>query len=154
MERIPAPPTFAKMVDAQRIIHEYEICQHLKEAFDSHWDQVSTTLKPVIERGRSIARATYEDAVRFATSTDDYFATFFKDYDAILSPSAAGEAPRIGPTTGDPIFCTLWTLAGLPAVSIPLLISANGLPIGVQLIGAKEEDGRPDAHGEVGCSRQ
>lgn len=142
VERIPAPPTFAKMVDAQRIIHEYEICLHLKEAFDAHWDQVSATLKPVIERGRSIARETYEDAVRFATSSDDYFAAFFKDYDAILSPSAAGEAPKIGPTTGDPIFCTLWTLAGLPAVSMPLLVGANGLPIGVQLIGAKEQDGR------------
>lgn len=142
VDRIPAPPAFTGLVEAQRIIHEYEICQHLKETFDDHWDQISATLKPVIEHGRSISKAAYEDALRFAADADEFFAVFFNDYDAILSPSAAGEAPKIGPTTGDPIFCTLWTLAGLPAVSLPLLVGANGLPIGVQLIGAVEQDDR------------
>ncbi|MBT7999920.1 MAG: amidase, partial [Planktomarina temperata] len=43
---------------------------------------------------------------------------------------------------GDPIFCTLWTLAGLPCVSLPLLVGDNNLPIGVQLIGPIEKDDR------------
>jgi Asp-tRNA(Asn)/Glu-tRNA(Gln) amidotransferase A subunit family amidase len=64
------------------------------------------------------------------------------DYDAIIAPSAAGEAPKFGNGTGDPIFCTLWTLAGLPCVSLPLLVGETGLPIGVQLIGPAEKDYR------------
>ena len=67
---------------------------------------------------------------------------FFLDYDAVIAPSAAGEAPKLGDGTGDPIFCTLWTLAGLPCVSLPLLVGDNGLPIGVQLIGPPEKDDR------------
>ncbi|WP_346907559.1 amidase [uncultured Roseibium sp.] len=142
VERIPAPPAFAGLVEVQRVIHEYEISQLLKDTFDTHWDKISATLKPVIERGRSIPAAVYEDALSVAEAADGFFAAFFKDYDAILSPSAAGEAPKMGPSTGDPIFCTIWTLGGLPAVSMPLLVGENGLPIGVQLIGAVEQDDR------------
>ncbi|WP_346899946.1 amidase [uncultured Roseibium sp.] len=142
VERIPAPPAFAGLVEVQRIIHEYEISQLLKDTFDTHWDKISATLKPVIERGRAITATVYEDARSTAEAADGFFSAFFKDYDAILSPSAAGEAPKIGPSTGDPIFCTIWTLGGLPAVSMPLLVGENGLPIGVQLIGAVEQDDR------------
>ncbi len=142
VERIPAPPAFADLVEVQRIIHEYEICQLLQDTFDNHWDRISATLKPVIERGRAITTSAYEDALSVAEAADGFFTAFFKDYDAILSPSAAGEAPKMGPSTGDPIFCTLWTLGGLPAVSMPLLVGENGLPIGVHLIGAVEQDDR------------
>jgi Asp-tRNA(Asn)/Glu-tRNA(Gln) amidotransferase A subunit family amidase len=44
--------------------------------------------------------------------------------------------------TGDPIFCALWTLCGMPSVSVPLLRGANGLPLGVQLVGARHGDAR------------
>jgi Asp-tRNA(Asn)/Glu-tRNA(Gln) amidotransferase A subunit family amidase len=142
IERIPAPPAFGGLVEVQRIIHEYEICRHLKDTFADHWDQVSDTLKPIIERARAISDETYAEAIKLAAAADDYFNSFFKDYDAILTPSAVGEAPKIGPTTGDPVFCTLWTLAGLPAITMPLLVGEHGLPIGVQLVGGAEEDDR------------
>ena len=64
-----------------------------------------------------------------------------KDYDAILTPSSPGVAPK-GMATGNPAFNTLWTLAGLPAVSLPLLKGEGGMPIGVQLVGACGDDAR------------
>ncbi len=63
-------------------------------------------------------------------------------YDAILTPSAAGQAPRDLSVTGDPAFCTLWTLLGMPAITLPLLRGADGMPIGVQLVGERGHDGR------------
>ena len=62
-------------------------------------------------------------------------------YDAILTPSAPGEAP-VGNATGNPIFCTVWTLLGAPSISLPLLRGNNGLPIGAQLVGQRGADGR------------
>ena len=53
-----------------------------------------------------------------------------------------GTAPRGLASTGDPAFCTLWTLCGVPAVSLPLMKGANGLPIGVQLVGPRDWDAR------------
>jgi Asp-tRNA(Asn)/Glu-tRNA(Gln) amidotransferase A subunit family amidase len=63
-------------------------------------------------------------------------------YDAILTPSAPGAAPRGLASTGDPVFCSLWTLSGLPSLNLPIMRSANGLPLGVQLVGRRHFDGR------------
>ncbi|WP_300035064.1 amidase [uncultured Roseobacter sp.] len=142
VERMEPANQMGELVAVQARIHEYEICQHLKETFDAHWEDLSDTLKPVLERGRQIGQAEYEDALAVKSSAESFFADFFTEFDAIIAPAAAGEAPEFGNGTGDPIFCTLWTLAGLPTVTLPLLVGDNGLPVGVQIVGAAEKDDR------------
>jgi len=142
VERFPTAPQLDALIAVQATIHEYEFCQHLAEVVNAHWDEISPTLQPVIERGRQISKGQYEDALAVKASAEAFFADHFNDFDAILAPSATGEAPLIGGSTGDPIFCTIWTLAGLPSVSLPVLVGETGLPVGVQLIGAAEEDDR------------
>jgi Asp-tRNA(Asn)/Glu-tRNA(Gln) amidotransferase A subunit family amidase len=66
----------------------------------------------------------------------------FDHFDAILTPAALGTAPLGLDATGDPVMCTLWTFTGQPAVSLPLLHGADGLPIGVQLVGRHDDDAR------------
>jgi len=70
------------------------------------------------------------------------FEQIFDRYDAILTPAARGQAPAGLDTTGDPIFCSLWTFVGLPAVNLPLLRGSTDLPIGVQMIGERNGDAR------------
>jgi Asp-tRNA(Asn)/Glu-tRNA(Gln) amidotransferase A subunit family amidase len=65
----------------------------------------------------------------------------FARCDAIVTPAATGTAPTID-STGDPTFCTLWTLCGMPALTLPLMNGANGLPLGVQLVGRRGDDAR------------
>jgi Asp-tRNA(Asn)/Glu-tRNA(Gln) amidotransferase A subunit family amidase len=65
----------------------------------------------------------------------------FDEYDAILTPAAPGEAPAAA-TTGNPVFCTIWTYLGTPAVTLPLLQSERGLPLGVQLVARRGNDAR------------
>ena len=73
----------------------------------------------------------------------DGMAEIFEQFaDAIITLSARGAAPHGHASTGDPVFCSLWTLTGLPAVNVPVLNDADGLPIGVQLIGARGRDER------------
>ena len=55
--------------------------------------------------------------------------------DALLTPSTHTPAPRDLTTTGDPIFQSPWTSAGMPTVTIPSGLSHLGLPLGVQLEG-------------------
>lgn len=143
VERLPAPPGFGDLIETQRIIHEYEICRHLAETFEAHWDKVSDSLRPVIERARQIPDAEYEKALGRMRAAEEFFAGVFENFDAILGPSALGEAPLISSGgTGDPVCSTIWTLAGLPCLSLPLLVGETGLPIGVQLIGTPEKDDR------------
>ena len=143
VERIEAPPFFGDLIETQRTIHEYEICQHMAETFDKHWDHVSSTLQPVIKHGQAISKDEYDNAIGVMGEVDAFFEEFFMDFDAILAPSSTGVAPlRSEGHTGDPVFSTIWTLAGLPCLTLPLLTSSAGLPIGVQLIGGQEEDDR------------
>jgi Asp-tRNA(Asn)/Glu-tRNA(Gln) amidotransferase A subunit family amidase len=67
---------------------------------------------------------------------------FYTRYDALLTPAAAGTAPEGLDSTGDPAFCTIWTLCGMPALNLPLMRGENGLPIGVQLVGPRDGDAR------------
>lgn len=146
VERVPVSENMAGLIEVHRVIHEYEICHHLENVFAEHWDLVSPSLKPIVERGRTISDAHYDEALEMMASAAGFFVEFFRDYDAVVAPSAMGEAPELGPDysggTGDPVFCTIWTLCGLPSVNLPLLVGGNGLPIGGQLIGAVEEDDR------------
>jgi len=142
VERFPVSDTLAALIDVHITIHEYEFCRHLAQVIDTHWDLLSDTLQPIITRGRAISADQYEDAMAVRTSAEDFFAKHFLDFDAILAPSATGEAPLLADGTGDPVFCRIASLAGLPSLTLPLLVGNNGLPIGVQLIGAIEEDDR------------
>lgn len=142
VERLPVSATLTGLVDVHITIHEYEFCQHLAQVIDAHWDQLSDSLQPIVTRGRAITKTQYEDALAVKASADEFFAKHFNDFDAILAPSATGEAPLLAEGTGDPVFCRIASLAGLPSLSLPLLVGATGLPVGVQLIGALEEDDR------------
>ena len=62
-------------------------------------------------------------------------------YAAILTLSSPGPAPEGLGSTGNAIFNGLWTLLGVPCVTLPLL-TVGGMPCGVQLIGLKRDEGR------------
>jgi Asp-tRNA(Asn)/Glu-tRNA(Gln) amidotransferase A subunit family amidase len=115
--------------------------------FETHW----VLEKPDLESG-STAYST-ADAVnawrnrflnaaqgRCGTLASEW--TLVQEYDAILTPSASGEAPIGLDNTGDPSFCTIWTFCGVPALNIPVFQGENGMPIGTQLVGAKNDDAR------------
>ncbi|MFQ5535055.1 MAG: Asp-tRNA(Asn)/Glu-tRNA(Gln) amidotransferase subunit GatA [Sphingomonadales bacterium] len=70
------------------------------------------------------------------------FRAVFGEVDAILTPTAPSEAFAFGEKSGDPIamylndvFTVPASLAGLPGISVPAGLSANGLPLGLQVLG-------------------
>jgi Asp-tRNA(Asn)/Glu-tRNA(Gln) amidotransferase A subunit family amidase len=104
---------------------------------------LSEQLRAQIEGGREVRAAEYLDALgRIKLVNDSFIELFEQRYDAILTPAAPSAAPRGLANTGDPSFCTLWTLCGMPALSLPLLQSSSGMPLGVQLVGPRYGDAR------------
>ena len=89
-----------------------------------------------------------KDSAKFSTEAQEIWLKLRALFDHAgtnqvrVAPSAVGQAPLFSQGTGDPIFSTLWTLAGLPCITLPLLVGKNGLPVGVQLIGPIEKDDR------------
>ncbi len=142
VDRLPPHEKLTALVGVHRTIQDYEIL-HRHEAFlAENRDRLSPQLREALERARKIPADAYEEALQVKASAEAFFGGFFKDYDAIIAPAATGEAPPFEDGTGDPVFCTLWSLCGLPAVNLPLLVGENDLPVGVQLIGGAEEDDR------------
>jgi Asp-tRNA(Asn)/Glu-tRNA(Gln) amidotransferase A subunit family amidase len=116
---------------------------HNLGAFVDKGGEVSKQFRDLVAEGRKVTATEYLAAKRDARRYADGMATIFEQLsDAILTLSARGVAPQGIETTGDPLFCTLWTLTGLPSLNLPLLASADGLPIGVQLVGAHGRDER------------
>jgi Asp-tRNA(Asn)/Glu-tRNA(Gln) amidotransferase A subunit family amidase len=105
-------------------------------------DLMTGKLRSFIEEGHAVTAVDYLAACRLALRLRASLAGLFQEFHAILTPAAPGEAPVGLESTGDPTFCTIWTLTGLPAISLPLLQGANGMPIGVQLVGEWRDDAR------------
>src|SRR5204862_2992731 len=82
----------------------------------------------------------YRDAKSFAAGVRRRLDDVFAGYDALLAPSASGEAPLGLGSTGDASFCVIWTTAHVPSVTLPLFTGPNGLPVGVQLVASRNND--------------
>jgi len=129
--------------ELHRTIMEAEMAANLEREWDKGRDRLSEQLRALLERGRNVRAIDYQRALsRIAPIHESFVELFEQRYDAILTPAATGAAPRGLSSTGDPVFCTLWTLCGMPAISLPLLQSANELPLGVQLVGPRDGDAR------------
>jgi Asp-tRNA(Asn)/Glu-tRNA(Gln) amidotransferase A subunit family amidase len=125
-----------------RIVMEVEMAHNRHRDYEQGAALLSPVLRALIERGRAYPAIDYTQALAGAAQLNALLDEVFDEYDAILTPAAPGEAPRGLDSTGNPVFCTLWTYLGTPAVTLPLLQGANGLPIGVQLIGRRGNDAR------------
>lgn len=121
---------------AHGVIGPYEAYRALAFEYDRHRDQLSPTLREQLDLGAGISADAYDSARRTATRARRAFATLMAaDADVILTPSAAGAAPHGFKSTGTPTFNRLWTLLGAPCLNVPGLMDANGLPLGVQIVG-------------------
>ena len=139
---IELPGRFADAWPAHRTIMAADMAKNLGPAAERGGKEKSSEiLRNFLAEGRGIQPERYRAAVEEAEGLSAMFDEQFKDFEGILTPAAIGVAPSIE-TTGDPMFCTLWTLLGVPAISLPLLRGDGGLPLGVQLVGCKGEDER------------
>ena len=132
---------FDQAVRIHRIIMLTEAARVSRKVRAQHRDRLSDYLNAALDEGEAIPDADYRDAMKLRTQLQHALASFFdRGYSAIITPPAPGEAPATLDNTGDPRFCTLWSLTGAPAITIPTGKGPNGLPLGLQLIGAAEEE--------------
>lgn len=139
---VDLPQAALGALDLHRTIMEADMAASLATEYERGRDQLSAPLRAQLERGRTVTAYAYQEALARVPLLNDGFSELFERCDAILTPAAAGTAPKGLETTGDPAFCTLWTLCGMPALTLPLMQGANGLPLGVQLVGQRNCDAR------------
>jgi Asp-tRNA(Asn)/Glu-tRNA(Gln) amidotransferase A subunit family amidase len=142
VEEVDLVSTAAEAWDWHKTIMEADMAANLEREWQGR-DKLSPQLRGLMERGRETKAVDYQRALRGIPQIVDSFDEMFMErYDAVLTPPAAGSAPKGLASTADPAFCTLWTLCGMPAISLPLMHDSSGLPIGVQLVGRRNFDAR------------
>jgi len=130
---------FAEAHEIHRNIMYFEAARELQALQARHRPRLSAVLNQLIDAGLAIPAAVYEAAMARRTLLQQALADFLAT-DAVITPPAAGEAPATLDHTGSPAFCTIWSLVGVPAVTIPVGRGPAGLPLGLQLIGGHGQD--------------
>ena len=105
-------------------------------------DRLSDSLREQLERGREVTALDYQQALARIPTLNDGLRGAVPTLRRDAHAGRAGHGARGLESTGDPAFCTLWTLCGMPALSLPLMSGENGLPLGVQLVGPRGDDAR------------
>lgn len=105
-------------------------------------DQLSPEMRDAMEKGRAIPARDYLAALDWPDIFYAAFTEILARADAMLVPAAPGPAPEGLGSTGSAIFNGVFTLCGMPAVTIPIFTAGNGLPMGAQLVGRRGDDAR------------
>ena len=138
----PRPP--ALLEDAPgilRVIMLYEGARAVLPKIARRPELVSDFAREQLGIGQRMSDHDYRDAMRQHDQLVAAFADWAAPYDAILTPPTTGEAPT-PETTGDPRFCSRWSLTGAPAITIPTGLGPSRLPLGLQLVAAPGDDDR------------
>jgi len=136
------PPLFNDAHQTHRRIMSYEAARYFDQVTPSQRLKLSVVLSKFIDEGNRVSIMQYENAKSLCIEMQQQLTHFLDSYDAIITPPANGEAPLTLENTGDPHFCTIWTLCGVPAISIPTGHSPNGLPLGLQIISKQTKDSK------------
>jgi Asp-tRNA(Asn)/Glu-tRNA(Gln) amidotransferase A subunit family amidase len=125
-----------------RTIQFHECARNLVPLQDRERARLSAQLNAAVDEGRGIAAADYHAAIDARRRAIADFTQWLDGYDAIITPATPSAAPAGLTSTGDPSCCTLWSLLGFPAISIPVAVNSDGLPIGLQIASPAGRDNR------------
>lgn len=142
VEEVDLAPVYDEIFAWHRLVMDVEIAKNLADDFKKGGEHISESLRAINQRGQAAMGVDYSLALDRQGLFCRGFEDMFEDFDVILTPAAPGEAPVGLDSTGNPAFSTLWTFAGMPSVTLPLLQGESGLPLGVQLVAEKGDDGR------------
>ena len=142
VEDVDLPRGLEDGLEVYNRLQQFEGARCLGPDCESHPDLLSVDARALHGLGMAVEAGRYREAVRrfhgWRAAVDEAFAGF----DAVLTPSASGEAPRGLRFTGDIAFNYLWTALHVPAVTIPAFTGPQGLPIGAQLVAPRHADDR------------
>jgi Asp-tRNA(Asn)/Glu-tRNA(Gln) amidotransferase A subunit family amidase len=125
-----------------RRINDYEFSRGLTWERQHHWNLLSELQRDKLAGWLNVSYEQYREAEAALEQCRRDLTDAMKDVDLLLTPSALGEAPKGLSSTGDTSFNILSTWTYTPCVTLPVFTGPSGLPVGIQLIGHRNQDHR------------
>ncbi|MDE3077661.1 MAG: amidase, partial [Chloroflexota bacterium] len=141
VREVSLPSGLDTALAAQHIIMRCEVAEihaHLMARERQHY---APRFRSSVEVGSLIPGAAYVHALRLRRRFRDQVEALMEGVDVLLAPTATNVAPDPS-TTGDASLQTIWTMLGLPTISLPSGLTEERLPLAIQLVGRRLEDNR------------
>lgn len=127
--------------------HELIVQAEFTSALETQERQISKKppkrIADMIKAGSKITAQDYLRVLNAIEMVSSSFDEFFDRFDCILTPSSLGFAPLKSEAANPASLAnSLWAVTGMPTISLPILQSSTGLPLGVQLTGKQFDDAR------------
>lgn len=138
----PLDGIFGDAAAARERINLAEMAKNFHHYEGRGAEQLSDKMRAALHAGNQIPARDYLSALDMPGILHAGLEEVFERCDVILTPAATGAAPADLTSTGSAIFNGLWTLCGNPCITLPVFDNSQGMPMGVQLVGRRHQDGR------------
>jgi amidase len=137
LPEVALPADFDALTAAQQTVQQVETAQSLARDLPGLGEELAAFVRAGLQvDAESYARARH-DIARIGWECREVLGRV----DALLTPSTTGPPPP-RPQAGDPVFCRAWTAIGAPCVAVPVAVTAERLPAGLQVVSAPGADDR------------
>src|SRR5271166_3368436 len=133
-------PSVAAIAAAHPIVMNNESGRALGWELANTREQISEGLRERLEFGLAQSEAAVAEAHAVFDRAQREFPACMEGLDALVTPSAPGQAPAGLEWTGDPAFNLIWTSLHVPCVTVPAGAGPDGLPLGIQIVTRIGED--------------
>ncbi len=138
---VELPGEFDTILSRHRLIMAKEASVLHRRRFEATPEDYPPRIAELIAEGLRIDESTYQQKIARLSESRGASSALFAGCDLIVTPAALGPAPDLS-TTGDPAFNSPWSYLGLPTVSMPVALSEDGMPMGVQMVGPGGSESR------------
>jgi len=143
VREVRLPREFEAGIPAQRTVLAAEAATFHQRWFEQRPDDYGPKLRSLVEEGMRVPATEYIRARQVRRALRRSMAALFEEVDVLATPTTPAPAPKGLESTGDPSFNGPFTFVGFPSVTVPVELSEEGLPLGVQLVA------RPFAEGTL-----
>ncbi len=134
------PSVYGEVHDLHETIYRRAVAYYFGLEWGTHAELFSAIMQDMINSGLATPPKAYLAAIERQHEFQRRFDADCKNYDVLICPSTADEAP-VGLDGRDlPDHCLIWTFVGAPVISVPVLAGSSGLPVGMQVVARRFDD--------------
>jgi Asp-tRNA(Asn)/Glu-tRNA(Gln) amidotransferase A subunit family amidase len=141
VEPLDLPPAFSSLPEHHATVMAGEAHVTFLSEIRAQPELLNEDIAALANNSKDVGKSALLAALDAAAECRIAFDTIAAGYDAVLTPSARGEAPK-GTTTGDAALNGIWTLLHTPVVQIPGFKGPSDMPVGLSLTSPRYTDRR------------